>query len=82
VHQQRSFERSRRPPQAVPRCAKEATTYQRGKASEVEAKAFETLKRMDSPSTPSIMQLQKQVEKLWGEFSAQYPAVQPRSPNQ
>jgi tripartite ATP-independent transporter DctP family solute receptor len=58
--------------------AKEATTYQRGKASEVEAKAFETLKGMGlTVNTVDRVQLQKQVEKLWGEFSAQYPAVQP-----
>jgi len=75
----RSFERIpadlRKPFQDA---AKEATTYQRGKASEVEAKAFETLKGMGlTVNTVDRVQLQKQVEKLWGEFSTQYPSVKP-----
>jgi TRAP-type transport system periplasmic protein len=58
--------------------AAEATKYQRGKASEAEAKAFETLKGMGlTVNTVDRVQLQKQVEKLWGEFSAQYPSVKP-----
>jgi len=58
--------------------ATEATKFQRGKASEVEAKAFDTLKGMGlTVNTVDRVQLQKQVEKLWGEFSTQYPSVKP-----
>jgi tripartite ATP-independent transporter DctP family solute receptor len=58
--------------------AAEATKYQRGKAAETEAKAFDTLKGMGlTVNTVDRVQLQKQVEKLWGEFSTQYPSVKP-----
>jgi tripartite ATP-independent transporter DctP family solute receptor len=58
--------------------ATEATKYQRGKAAETEAKAFDTLKGMGlTVNTVDRVQLQKQVEKLWGEFSTQYPSVKP-----
>lgn len=58
--------------------ATEATKYQRTKAAETEAKAFDTLKGMGlTVNAMDRAQLQKQVEKLWVEFSAQYPSVKP-----
>jgi tripartite ATP-independent transporter DctP family solute receptor len=58
--------------------ADEATKYQRTRASETEAKAFETLKGMGlTVNTMDRAQLQKQVEPLWGQFAGKYPPVKP-----
>ena len=69
----RSFERLpadlRKPFQDA---ATEATKYQRTKAAEVEGSAFDKLKSMGlTVNTVDRAQLQKQVEKLWGELTAQ-----------
>jgi len=75
----RSFERIPRELQKpFQDAATEATKFQRGKATEVEAKAFDTLKGMGlTVNAVDRVQLQRQVEKLWGEFSTQYPSVKP-----
>ena len=58
--------------------ADEATKYQRTRASETEAKAFDTLKGMGlTVNTMDRAQLQKQVEPLWGQFAGKYPPVKP-----
>ena len=58
--------------------ATEACKYQRTKASETEAKAFDQLKGMGlAVNTVDRAALQKQVEPLWTEFTAKYPAVKP-----
>jgi len=58
--------------------ATEACRYQRTKAAEAEAKAFDQLKGMGlTVNTVDRAALQKQVEPLWQEFSAKYPPVKP-----
>lgn len=58
--------------------AKEATSYQRAQAAQIEATAFEQLKTRGVTVTPvDRVALAKDVQKLWGEFSAQYPASRP-----
>jgi TRAP-type transport system periplasmic protein len=58
--------------------ATEATQYQRTQASAIEERAFTQLKGLGlSVNTVDRVVLQKDVEKLWGEFSTQYPSVKP-----
>ncbi len=58
--------------------AADANLYQRGKAQEAEAKAFDQLKAGGmAVYTIDRAALQKKVEPLWGEFSAKYPSVKP-----